>query len=152
MINNTESKYSVLIFEDDFTLATEWKDVLTEIGFDVEHSWDVKDALNLCEQIKFDIIICDIFIKDNYGQLKAHAGINLILRMRRQPDGPLSWGRDVPILVVTGASIALGPVVHDNIKNMKTSMFLRKPFTTSQLVEKIQEIISELESKENDHA
>jgi|GEM_PF-1452047 len=149
MINKTESKYTVLIFEDDFTLALEWEEALGENGIHTEHAWDVDEAISLCNQKKFDVIICDVFIKDKDGKHKDEAGLTLLVRLRRQLKNAPSWGRDVPILVVTGSPINFGFDVLDNIKTMGTSLTMRKPFRPKELVKKIQEIISEKESKRN---
>jgi len=140
-MNNRENKYAVLIFEDDFSLALEWKEALRENGIHSEHAWEVGNALNLCKQQKFDAIICDVFIKDNFGKLRTEAGLTLISSLRNQLKGGPQWGRSVPILAVTGSPKLFGFNVLDNIRSMGISFTMRKPFTPNRLVETVREII-----------
>jgi len=141
-MNTIENKQAVLIFEDDIQLALDWKREFIKYGFDVEHAWDVDNAISLCNQKKFDVIICDVFIKDNSGKLKNEAGVTLISRLRYEMNGGPTWGKTVPILVVTGATPNFGFDVLKLIRTMGTNLTMRKPFSPSNLVERIQEIIA----------
>lgn len=119
-MKNKEKGHTVLIFEDDIQLAHEWKQEFLKNGIHAEHTWDVDNAMSLCEQTIFDAIICDVFIKDEFGNLKSEAGVTLINRMRYQLRGAPLWCRKVPILVVTGSSSAFGFDILNIIKTMGT--------------------------------
>jgi len=141
-MSTIEPKYAVLIFEDDIQLAIEWKAEFIRNGIHTEHVWDVDNAISLCIKKKFDAVICDVFIKDKSGKLQDQAGISLISNLRYQLKGTPDWGINVPILVVTGATPNFGFDVLKVIRTMGTSLTMRKPFSPSDLVKRIQEIIS----------
>jgi len=145
-MNSIESKPTVLIFEDDIQLVQEWKQELKKNDIHFDHSWDVENAIQLCSQKKYNAIICDVFIKDEAGNLKNEAGVTLINYMRYQLKGAPKWGKTVPFLVVTGSPVIEGFDILTLLKSMGTSLTMRKPFSPSTLVNRVLEIIKHQES------
>lgn len=141
-MNNQESKYTVLIFEDDIELALDWKSEFSANGIAVEHAWDLDNAMSLCCKKKFDAIICDVFIRDGSGKYQDKAGFSLISHLRYTINGAPTWGVDVPIIVVTGAPVLVGFDVLTFTESMNT-VGMRKPFSPSDLVEKVKKALEE---------
>lgn len=139
-------KKSVLIFEDDIDLASQWLDTLSKKGINACHALSVDEAIGYCSQQKFDAVVLDIFLADNQGKLLPRGGITLMSYLRNPSLEKIpQWGATVPVLVVSGAIANMGfdPVL--NAKAMGGSHHvdvLRKPFQPELLYDKLMELIA----------
>lgn len=145
-MNNVQTEHSVLIFEDDMELALDWKSELEKKGIAAEHFWNLGNAMARCNEKKFDVIISDIFIKDPMGNLKAEAGVTFVSRLRYGLKGAPEWGKTVPVIAVTGSLISFGFDVLQLAKINGETIGMRKPFKVSELVKKVELLLSEKET------
>ena len=119
-------------------LSRQWKAALKQKGLHVVHTFDLDAAIEFCRQTQFDVIICDLYIKNTSGQLIPKAGISLISYLRNHTLKQLpDWTAEVPIIVVSGAQVV------NQFDSLKTglvsggTMALRKPFSNEKLVETV---------------
>ena len=136
MTSISQQKYSVLIFEDDLDLATQWRNEFDSRGVHVEHANSISLAKVFCNRQRFDLVITDIFVKDTMGRLLPEGGITLLQYMR-QPELKQfpAWCAKVPKIAITGA-----PVVnqHDILKLAEEygcTYTARKPFSADYLAD-----------------
>lgn len=134
---------SVLIFEDDIDLRRQWTEALKRKGLQVEHTFDLDAAIEFCRHIQFDVIICDLFIKNTSGEFIPKAGVSLISYLRNNTLKQLpDWTAEVPIIVVTGAQVV------NQFDSLKAGLVsggtigLRKPFTNQKLVDTVCEFLN----------
>ena len=88
MKNINHKQKSVLLIEDDETLAALFTDELKDIGFSVTHASDGNIALEFIKSKSFDAIISDLFMPNLDG-------ISMVKRLNIKELG-------IPFLVVTG--------------------------------------------------
>lgn len=138
VMSKEPTNHKILIFEDDLDLADQWKSALQKKGMDIKHASNVDAALHYCNQIQFDAIILDVFIKDVNGNLIPKAGYTLLgyLRNTSLEKVPL-WGGTVPVLAVTGSPVIMGYDILSYARSMDVQGTLRKPFSTEMLHSKL---------------
>lgn len=140
-LNNKEQK-SILIFEDDFDLVWQWKRFLKRKGYIVDVSWDIEEVIKLCEIKQYDIIVCDIFIKDLDGKIKMQGGVSLLTYLRSKSLGKFpKWTQNVPVLLISGAQKVNGFDALYSTKTLGANEVIRKPFRKEELLEKIIKIL-----------
>ncbi|MFD0992405.1 response regulator [Tenacibaculum geojense] len=132
-----KKKSSILIYEDDIDLTLQWRKALEEKGFYVDITSDFKEAMNLCLFCEYDLIICDIFIKNEDGNYNGIGGITFLNFLKKRDVKRLNWVKNAPIIIVSGSLSA-----KKNNGSYYTNKFdinetLIKPFTTSYLLEKV---------------
>jgi len=94
--------FSILLVDDDTVLADLWQRYLIGEGHNVDCCGTVADATVLLHSKNYDLLIVDIFLRQN-GELLAEGGVTLINRIRIQ-DGFNDAKEDrIPVLAVTGA-------------------------------------------------
>ncbi len=142
-----DKKRSVLIFEDDLDLAMQWAQTFRDKGLIVHHAITVDEAVTYCNQFQFDIIVMDIFLADDEGNLLPRGGLTLMSYLRNTSLNKIpAWGVTVPVIVVTAASANYGFDPFLNTKAVGGSLgveVLRKPFLPEFLYSKIQSLIDE---------
>lgn len=140
---------SILIFEDDLDLAWQWRDELKAKGYHVDHVWKAEAAKRLCRERRYNLIICDIFLRDQVGTIIPEGGVSLIynLRLKASQDLP-KWTRKVPIIVVTASNSFFGIDPLHPLRNFEGISLLRKPIPSPKLMEMVEQILS---SQGTDH-
>lgn len=124
----------VLIIEDDFILAEEWKQALIKTkDYSVNLVKTGSEALDSIDIEMPDIIIVDLFHKNVYGSLNSDNGIRIM--------GPLKRSNPkLKMIAVTAYNNNKRAVGTETVVfNLGADYFLSKPFDTSQLLEKVQE-------------
>lgn len=112
----------ILLLEDDTVLANILVDFLEE-DYEVHHTYSMKEALTLAENIKFDLYIFDINVPDGDG-------ISLLKSLREFSD-------KTPTIFITA--------FHDT-KYLKKAFeagandFIKKPFDLEELAQRIENI------------
>ncbi len=135
-------KYSILIFEDDMDLATQWATSLRERGMDVDHAMSVDEAVEYCNQKQYDALVIDVFVEDEEGNFLPKAGYTLLSYLRNTSlEKVPKWSGEVPVLSVTGSQVIMGYDILDYAKSLGANATLRKPFSTEELYLRIVEII-----------
>lgn len=91
---------SILYLEDDPRAALHTEASLVNAGHVLSLASDVDQALSLCENYEFDLIIADLFIFDG-RRLAAEGGYTLIRRLRSTTIEERRWWKTVPILALS---------------------------------------------------
>lgn len=86
-----KSNKKVLIAEDELLIAKVLRMQLEKYGFEVENVVDAESAFNAVKRMQPNVIILDIYLKDN------STGIDAALKIREV-------GIDTPIIFTTGNS------------------------------------------------
>lgn len=126
---------TILIIEDDFMLAEEWKHFLTkETNHKVQVIGKASEALALIEQKLPDILIADLYHRDAFGSLNGDNGIRIIWPLKRQYP-------QLKIIAVTAYNNADRVVPTETVVlNLGADYFLGKPFEPADLLMKIKEV------------
>jgi two-component system response regulator TctD len=114
----------LLLVEDDFDLGGTLMRVLRKRGFDVTHTSDGLEALNLLRAEGFDVVILDL-------GLPGMDGLQLLQRLR-------SRGLAVPVLVLTARG-----AVGDRIAGLNSGAddYLPKPFDLDELDARVRALV-----------
>jgi CheY-like chemotaxis protein len=118
----------VLLVEDDLLTARSIELILREYGFEVIGT--LKNADEIVEQVnklKPDIILMDIILQGKIDGVTATEKLREVV--------------DIPVIFITGSSDR--PTL-DRIKSVTNSDLLAKPFSTSNLLKKINNIFGNL--------
>lgn len=133
---------SILILEDDFDLAQQWRDALNAAHMDVYLVSNFEQAVLACKQREFDAFVVDVFLKNDKGELASQAGLTFLSALRTGLRDMPEWGKEVPILMVSGAAVVNNFDVLELTKNLGSTEVLRKPFGPSKLAEVLKDLIS----------
>lgn len=121
----------ILILEDDLRLANDWRRHLITEGHDVVHVVSVEDAWHFLDNGDVDLVIADIFIRGEDGQIVEQGGISLLGQIRirlRQQERP-------KCIAVSGAGRSIynpyGPM--SIVKSFGIDATLSKPITLKEL-------------------
>lgn len=151
-MNKENQKLSILILEDNIDLASQWMHFFRKEGMTVRHAMTVDEAVIHCNQINFDAIVLDIFLKNSEGKLMPRAGITLLSYIRNTSLEKIpKWGATVPIVIVTGASAKLGfdPLLNaKSIGGSRSTEVLRKPFKPIVLHDMLMDLIKNNQESE----
>lgn len=115
------SKISILLVEDEATLAMIIKDTLEAQGFAVATAADGEEGLRLAGQASHDVVVADVM-------MPRMDGFEMVRRMRRAGNG-------VPVLFLTARS-----AVSDVVEGFRLGAndYLRKPFGMQELIVRIE--------------
>jgi DNA-binding response OmpR family regulator len=127
------SKGTILLAEDDMSLAFMVKDTLEEEGYNVMHCSDGQMAINMFDKDKVDICLLDIMMPNKDGYVVAR-------KIRQQTDV-------IPILF-------LSTKIHedDKLKGYNTGAddYLTKPFSMLELLKKVEVFLRRTKKKYSD--
>lgn len=116
----------ILIFEDNFDLATYWKEAIEELGHSVVHVEEFASAVEQLENGDLDLVITDMLIRKDDQQLKPEGGLSLLSRINLSP-------RPRPrIIAISGAQPELN--VLKFASTMKADSTLVKPVQIDELL------------------
>lgn len=134
-------KQSILIFEDDLDLAFQWNQALINEGYDVDYSMSFHEAISLCKEKEYDLVISDIFIMEG-NRLSGFGGITLLqhLRMDRMK---LTWTKNVPVIIVSGA-INAEKKLKEHKETYNAWGVLEKPIAINKLLTTVNSIFGNL--------
>ncbi|EAQ41067.1 response regulator [Polaribacter sp. MED152] len=124
----------VLIIEDDFILAEEWKEALTKTNkYSVNLVTTGSEGLVSINDEVPDIVVVDLYHKNDFGSLISDNGIRIIGPIRRSFP-------DIKIIAITGYNHNRKTVDTKTVVfNLGADYFLSKPFDVEKLLEKIEE-------------
>lgn len=128
----------VLILEDDMDLAKAWEAGFNSIGWSPDLVLNINAANKMLEAKNYDAVIVDMFIRDASGKLLSEGGLSLIAKLYKSA---ILSGKKTPLRVaVTGVNKRIyfdyDPL--ETALNMEVEVVLRKPFTTEELLETVQ--------------
>lgn len=132
----------ILILDDDRVLCRQWQAALQECNHSVDVAMNVVEAEAIAGQINFDLVIVDMFIRDQNGDLSNEGGLTFLAKLFRKQQM-----ENAPIpkrLAVTGATQSqffnYDPL--EGAKTMQVDATLRKPFNNEDLVAAVDELIA----------
>jgi len=131
---------SILIFEDDLDLVLQWKKILIAHSYKIDHSMNYAESLHLCKENQYDLIICDIFIVEQTGNLSGFGGISLLQSLRLREREGFNWSKNVPIIIVSGSYNA-EKILYKYKEKFNAHTILPKPFLPQYLLNKVSEIL-----------
>ena len=120
----------VLIIDDcnEFKLVVQ--EILEDIGYYVFSADGPKEALNICDQQEFDVVLCDLVMSteeekiDDYQNHSAMVGVHTMRELaRRHPN--------LPIIAVSGQ--LTGAPLH-SMQSFGAVKCLSKPFGRDELI------------------
>lgn len=116
--------YTILLVEDDQSIADEVRDDLISRGYVVEHTADGMEALRTAQARHFDLLILD-------RMLPGLDGLAVVERMRAQ-------NIRTPVLVLSALS-----AVDDRVRGLKAGGddYLSKPFAFIELAARIEALL-----------
>jgi len=117
-----EPKPKALAVEDDETMLDWLSNCLREMGYDVVTATDGMEALNLCGEHVFDLVLCDI-------RMPKLSGLSFLKNARNR--NPKSVRR-----VIFISSLADGAMKRE-VADAAGAALLLKPVTFAQLVEAV---------------
>lgn len=111
-------KKKILIVEDEFIIALDIEDTLNSMGYDtLNHILTGKKALDKIKSYKPDLVLLDIFLKDNITGLDIAEDLNK---------------KDIPFVFITAST---NDSILNQAKKMKPVDIVSKPITTKKIKE-----------------
>lgn len=123
---------SVLVVEADESLKAQLHDSLKDHGYHVTSAGTAHDALELLEQIRFDIILIDV-------ELPAMSGLDLYLAIKRLTPAALA-------IMISGADEEFLELAQKAV-DQTAYTFVRKPLDLDHLLHLLERIYSQRVSK-----
>jgi CheY-like chemotaxis protein len=115
----------ILIVEDELVLQLMLVHMLQRMGFDqFEKTTKGREAVKLCEENDFGLILMDIMLQDDIDGIEAYKRI-------KEKKG------DVPVIYITGNT---DPKNKDRAEELGYYDYLGKPLTFKQLKDSIEKI------------
>lgn len=119
MNDTIEKNQQILLIDDDELILKVINRILTREGYDVKTATNGKDAMELIEQQKFDLLITDIM-------LPYSNGFEVISKFKQHPNAD-----GVPIIVIS--SVGTENAVREGL-NIGADDYLRKPIMPDELL------------------
>ena len=113
-------RISVLLVEDEQTLAMIIRDTLDAQGFDIAVACDGQEGLRLLAEVHPDVVVADVM-------MPRMDGFEMVHRLRRTD-------KHTPVLFLTARS-AVNDVVHGF--ELGANDYLKKPFGMQELIVRI---------------
>lgn len=119
MNDTIEKNQQILLIDDDELILKVINRILTREGYDVKTATNGKDAMELIEQQKFDLLITDIMMPYSNG-------FEVISKFKQHPNA-----EGVPIIVIS--SVGTENAVREGL-NIGADDYLRKPIMPDELL------------------
>lgn len=126
MISTTEKLKQILLIDDDELILKVINRILTKEGYDVKTATNGKDALEMLEAQKFDLLITDIMMPYSNGY-------EVISKFKQHPNAV-----GVPIMVIS--SIGTEKAVREGL-NIGADEYLRKPIMPDELMIRVRRFL-----------
>ena len=126
-MENTK-KYTVLVVEDEPAMSQALKDNLISEGFDVLQAKDGAEGLAAASASRPDIILLDIL-------MPIMDGLTMMQKLRTLN----SWGKKVPIILLTNLSPDEDRIVRRITEDEPAYYLVKTDWKISDVVEKIRE-------------
>ena len=126
-MQNTETKYSILIVDDDEEIRLGFHHLLSAKGFIVEVAASGAQALRAYKDSGFDLVITDILMPNEDG-------LSLIMQLR-------GYDKEVRIIAISGGGKKNNMGYLKLARSFGAITSLEKPVTSVKLLEAINEIL-----------
>lgn len=121
MVSNAEARTTVLVVEDDQTVAELIRAVINDVpGWGAVVAHDAREAQHLLDHVRADVLVVDVM-------LPGKSGIELLAELRRRP------GWDEPPVIVMSANVPV-QAVERVLGPDPDIQFLPKPFDIDDLL------------------
>ena len=117
----------ILVVEDDELVLQLYSDVLLRSGYHVDTAKDGDEGWRVLFAARSSSDIYDLLITDN--SMPKLTGVELIAMLR-------SANMNLPVILATG-------MAPSNTKHLRLSAILTKPFSITELLQKVEEILQD---------
>jgi DNA-binding response OmpR family regulator len=124
------TKKIVLVTEDEAPMLRILIDALSECGFETMQARDGQAGLQLALQKHPDLVLIDIL-------MPKMDGLTMMRKLRKD-----SWGKKVPIIILTNVSSDTDPVIQAIVENQPSYYFVKSDVKLDDIVEKIKKVLS----------
>lgn len=124
------SPKKILVVDDEPDLQSFLGAFLEDNGFDVIIAADGKQCLAKAKKEKPDLITLDITMPEE-------SGVRAFRNIQEDPDT-----KDIPIIIITGVTTDFKHFIHTRKVVKPPAGYMEKPINTSELLEKINEILA----------
>ncbi len=124
---------TILLIDDDQDLVESTKVILESQDFSVLTANSGKQGIEELKKNKADLIILDIMMDTNLD------GYNTLHFIRKE-----DYGKDIPIIMMTGIAEAMGVNLRDGVEDEKlfsNVIYLDKPVEQVELIENINSLL-----------
>ena len=119
----------ILVIEDDNDVRESLRQVLEQVGYEVEEACDGEEGIERYREKQADLIITDII-------MPKKEGIETITDLRVEFP-------DVKVIAISGGG-RLGPEPYLELaKGFGANRIIMKPFTTTEILEAVQELLEQ---------
>lgn len=119
----------ILILEDEFAVASAWREALEVNGHHVIHVMAASEAIDALSSGGIDVFICDMLIRGNNAQVGNSGGLSALSYINLHVDPrPL-------VIAVSGAHPQLNVLRH--AQALKADVTLVKPIAVDEILEAI---------------
>lgn len=119
MSNTTETPNRILLIDDDELILKVINRILTKEGYEVQTATNGKDAMELIDKQKFDLLITDLMMPYSNG-------FEVISKFKQHPNAD-----GVPVIVIS--SVGTENAVREGL-NIGADDYLRKPIMPDELL------------------
>lgn len=117
--------YTVLVIDDSRDALESLSMLLEDAGYEVVCCAEPDRALQLCHEVHFDVILCDVYMQGGAHVGSSLAGINVMWRLSEQ----------FPSLPLIAMSGFLEEEQLQRIKKSNVAAVLSKPFGRKELLQ-----------------
>lgn len=125
---------TILVVDDSLEVLEAVADLLDLEGFNVVCTGEIGRAAQLCCEIEFDLVICDLYVERQLGQQWCYqaAGLDLIWRLKDSYPS-------LPLIAMSGV---IREELLQSLRKNGVKGILRKPFDRNELLGQIGQAIS----------
>lgn len=123
---NEDRKIKILIVEDEVILNKVFTEELRSVGFLVLTAMNGRDGLELAIREKPDLILLDIL-------MPIMDGLTMMDKLREKN----SYGKSVPIILLTNLSAGEEKIMHAVVKNEPAYYLVKSDWNLSEVISKI---------------
>lgn len=131
-LRETRRRFRILILEDDYKRANQWRDKLRNWRHRVDHARTVEEARDVMKRSVFDVLLC--------GQSIDLADVRQLQELSRVSDSP--WLGRFPITVGFDRAPSGGGRSEDET----VDVFLHVPFRPEQFYQEVDELLNQRKS------
>lgn len=126
MLTNTDTVVKILLIDDDELILKVINRILTKEGYEVRTANNGKDALEIIEKEKFDMVITDLMMPYSNG-------FEVISKFKQHPNAA-----GVPVVVIS--SVGTENAVKEGL-NIGADDYLRKPIMPDELLIRVKRLL-----------
>ncbi len=130
---------TVLVVDDNLEVLEAISELLDLEGFNVVCAGETGRAAELCREIDFDLVICDLYMEQQLAREQSHqtAGLDLIWRLK-------GCFPKLPLIAMSGL---VREELLQSLRKRGVSGVLRKPFNREVLLGEIESALTGLISQ-----